>query len=74
MTSVKDVEYQIRKLQRGIGVATKTNRLLKGEPAEPFLANNRAIIRRYTEKVMELKRVLFSMTGRYSPESPKWPL
>ena len=74
MTSVKDVEYQIRKLQRGIEVATKTNKLLEGEPAVAFLANNRSIIRRYTEKVIELKRVLFSIAGRYSPQSPKWPL
>lgn len=74
MTSVKDVEYRIRKLQRGIGVAAKTNKLLEGEPAEPFLANNRAIIRRYAEEVIELKRMLFSMTGRHSPQSPKWPL
>ena len=74
MTSVKDVEYRIRKLQRGIGAAAKTNKLLEGEPAEPFLANNRAIIRRYTEKVIELKATLFSMAGRHSPLPPKWPL
>mgnify|MGYP003120535800 CR=1 FL=1 len=74
MTSVKDVEYQIRKLQRGIRVAAKTNKLLKGEPAGPFLANNRAIISRYTEEVIRLKRMLFSMTGQHSPQSPKWPL
>ena len=30
MTSVKDVEYRIRKLQRGIGAAAKTNKAFGG--------------------------------------------
>lgn len=74
MTSVKDVEYRIRKLQRGIGVAAKTNKILAGEPAQAFLSSNRSIIQRYTQEVIGLKRLLFSMTGRYSPLAPKWPL
>ena len=74
MILVKDLEYRIRRLQRGIGVASKTNKLLEDEPASAFLAHNRAIIERYTQEVMRLKRLLFSMTGRHSPQSPKWPL
>ena len=74
MTSVKDIEYDIRKFQRGIRGAVKTNKLLENEPEEAFLANNRAIIRNYTQKVIELKRLLFSIAGRHSPLSPKWPL
>ena len=74
MTSVKDIEYDIRKFQRGIRGAVKTNKLLEKEPAEAFLANYRAIIRNYTQKVIELKRLLFSIAGRHSPLSPKWPL
>ena len=74
MTSVKDIEYDIRKFQRGIRAAVKTNKHLEKEPAEAFLANNRAIIRNYTQKVIELKRLLFSIAGRHSPLSPKWPL
>ena len=74
MTGVKDIEYKIRKFQRGARVAAKTNKALEKEPAEAFLANNRAIIRNYTQKVIELKRLLFSIAGRHSPLSPKWPL
>ena len=74
MTSVKDIEYDIRKFQRGIRGAVKTNKLLEKEPAEAFLARNRMIIRDYTQKIIELKRLLFSMTGRHSPLCPRWPL
>ena len=74
MASVKDIEYDIRKFQRGIRDAVKTNKLLEKEPAEAFLANHRAIIRNYTQKVIALKRLLFSIAGRHSPLSPKWPL
>ena len=74
MTGVKDIEYKIRKFQRGARVAAKTTKALEKEPAEAFLARNRMIIRDYTQKIIELKRLLFSMTGRHSPLCPRWPL
>lgn len=74
MTFAEDLEYRIRKLQRGIGVASKTNRLLEGEAAHAFLVHSRATIQRYAQEIIELKQLLFSMTGRHSPRSPKWPL
>ena len=39
-TSIQRLEYLIRKYQRGIRVAVKTNMLLAEEPAEAFLKRN----------------------------------
>ena len=72
--SVKDIEYLIRMYQRGIRVAVKTNLLLKGKPADAFIALNRSRVLDYAKRVTDLKKMLLSKTGRCSAQTPPWPL
>jgi hypothetical protein len=71
---VGDIEYNIRRLQRGILVASKTNKLLDESSAAGFIRHNESVIRGYAQEVMDLKRKLFAMTGRHAPRIEKWPL
>lgn len=65
---IKDVERQIRKIERGIKVAHKNKVLLK-EPAK-----YNAIILRHGKERERLKGELEKLAGRREPESPEWPV
>ena len=81
---IESIEYEIRKLERGIKVAHK-NRLLTSEPGidYDFMIDN------YVEDIKELRDRLERLTekkcfssgrwkiltkGRRQPSIPKWPL
>ena len=62
---IEKVEYQIRKLERGIKVAHK-NRLLTNEPGldYDFMISN------YVGEIKELRDKLEGLTGRRRPSVP----
>ena len=66
---VNNIEYQIRKLERGIKVAHKT-RLLTNEPGVDY----DFIISNYVGEIKELRDKLEGLTGRRRPSVPKWPV
>ena len=73
-TSIQRLEYLIRKYQRGIRVAVKTNMLLAEEPAEAFLKRNSEVIMQYAREVTKLKKLLLSQAGYCSPRLPSGPV
>ena len=66
---VNNIEYQIRKLERGIKVAHK-NRLLTNEPGVDY----DFIISNYVGEIKELRDKLEGLTGRRQPNISKWPV
>ena len=66
---VNNIEYQIRKLERGIKVAHK-NRLLINGPGLDY----DFIISNYVGEIKELRDRLEGLTGRRRPNVPKWPV
>ena len=73
----RGIEYRIRKYQRGLDMIQKTDYLaghympgqaLGGESVK------RDHILAYANKIIDLKKRLYKLTGRCSPLSPKWPL
>lgn len=72
-----DIEYRIRKYQHGLSMIQKTDyraghympgQALGGESVK------RDHILAYANKIIDLKKRLYKLTGRCSPLSPKWPL
>ena len=72
-----DIEYRIRKYQHGLGMIQKTDYLaghympgqaLGGESVK------RDHILAYANKIIELKKRLYKLTGMCSPLCPKWPV
>ena len=71
------IEYQIRKYQRALGVIQKTNYQAGGTMPGQALggeAGKRAHILEYANKIIDLKKRLYELTGRCSPTTPKWPV
>ena len=71
------IEYQIRKYQRALSTIQRTDYLagyvmpgqaLGGE------AVKREHILEYANKIIDLKKRLYELTGRCSPLRPKWPV
>ena len=66
---VSKIEYQVRKLERGIKVAHKI-RLLTNEPGVDY----NLMISNYIGEIKELRDKLEVLTGRRQPRTPKWPV
>lgn len=73
----RTIEYQIRKYQRALSVIQRVNyeggQIMPGQ-ALGGEAGKRADILKYANKIIELKKRLYELTGRCSPLRPKWPL
>ena len=64
-------EYSIRKYQRAIRVAVKTPYSIQGMGGEEA---KRDLILDYDARIIDLKKRLYELTGRYTPLSSKWPI
>ena len=73
----KQIGYDIRKYQRALSIIQRTDYMagyvmpgqaLGGETVK------RAHILEYANKIINLKKRLYDLTGRCSPEDPKWPV
>ena len=73
----ENIEYRIRKYQRALSIIQRTDYMagyvmpgqaLGGETVK------RAHILEYANKIINLKKRLYDLTGRCSPEDPKWPV
>ena len=73
----RTIEYQIRKYQRALSVIQRVNyeggQIMPGQ-ALGGEAGKRADILEYANKIIELKKRLYKLTGRCSPTIPKWPV
>ena len=73
----KKIEYQIRKYQRALSVIQRVNyeggQIMPGQ-ALGGESGKRADILEYANKIIELKKRLYKLTGRCSPTIPKWPV
>ena len=73
----RKIEYQIRKYQRALSVIQKVNyqggQIMPGQ-ALGGEAGKRADILEYANKIIELKKRLYKLTGKCSPTIPKWPV
>ena len=71
------IEYQIRKYQRALSVIQRVNyeggQIMPGQ-ALGGESGKRADILEYANKIIELKKRLYKLTGRCSPNIPKWPV
>jgi len=65
------IEYNIRKYQRAIRVAVKTPYSIQGMGGEEA---KRDLILDYAARIIDLKKRLYELTGRYTPLSSKWPI
>ena len=73
----KQIGYDIRKYQRALSIIQRTDYMagyvmpgqaLGGETVK------RAHILEYANKIIDLKKRIYELTGRCSPEAPKWPV
>ena len=73
----KQIGYTIRKYQRALSVIQRTDymagNLMPGQ-AWGGDAVKREHILEYANKIIYLKTRLYELTGRCSPEDPKWPV
>ena len=66
---INNVEYQIRKFERGIKVAHR-GRLNMEESSVDYCL----MIKQYVKDIRELRDKLERLTGRRQPSTPKWPV
>ena len=73
----KQIGYKIRKYQRALSMIQKTD-YMAGDvmPGQAFGGETvkREHILEYANKIIDLKKRLYELTGRCSPEDPKWPV
>ena len=73
----KQIEYKIRKYQRALRVIQRTN-YMAGDvmPGQAWGGDavKREHILEYANKIIDLKKRLYELTGRCSPTAPKWPV
>ena len=65
---VNNIEYQIRKLERGIKVAHRGRLTLRGSGIDYD-----SMIKQYVKDIKELRDRLEKLTGRRRPRLAKWP-
>jgi len=65
------IEYSIRRYQRAITTISRTLHSKQGVEGDKV---KRDLILDYTARVIDLKKRLYELTGRYTPLSPKWPI
>ena len=65
---IEKVEYQIRKLERGIKVAHRGRLTLRGSGIDYD-----SMIKQYVKDIKELRDRLEKLTGRRRPRLAKWP-
>ena len=73
----RSIEYQIRKYQRALGMIQKTDYNAGSyRPGQAWGGDKikRQDILAYADKIINLKKRLYELTGRCSPLRPKWPL
>ena len=73
----KKIEYQIRKYQRALTMIQRTD--YKAGDYMPGQAWGGDAVKRehileYANKIIELKKRLYKLTGKCSPTIPKWPV
>jgi len=66
---IESIEYEIRKLERGIKVSHKHS-LFSDEPGVDY----DFMIKQYVKDIKELRDRLERLTGRRRPSIPKWPI
>ncbi len=66
---IKNLEYIIRKTERGIKVAHKNHLILNGSTTDYDF-----MIKRRVKDIKILRDRLEQLTGRRSPSTPKWPV
>ena len=73
----RTIEYQIRKYQRALSIIQKMDyRAGHYRPGQALGGDSvkREHILTYANKIIDLKKRLYELTGRCSPLRPKWPL
>ena len=73
----RTIEYQIRKYQRALSMVQRTDYLAGNIMPGQALggeAGKRKHILEYANKIIDLKKRLYELTGRCSPTDPKWPV
>ena len=66
---IESIEYEIRKLERGIKVAHRCRLNIGGTSVDYD-----SMIKQYAKDIKELRDRLERLTGRRQPNTPKWPL
>jgi len=66
---INNIEYQIRKLERGIKVAHRCRLKARGTSVDYD-----SMIEQYVEDIRRLRDRLEELTGRRQPKIPKWPI
>ena len=72
----KQIGYKIRKYQRALAMIQRENYNCQ---AKRTAYDNGEEVKRldileYAQKIIDLKKRLYELTGRCSPEDPKWPV
>ena len=73
----RTIEYQIRKYQRALGLVQRTDyKAGHYHPGQAWGGNTvkREHILAYANKIIDLKKRLYELTGRCSPLRPKCPV
>ena len=73
----RTIEYQIRKYQRALSIIQKMDyRAGHYRPGQALGGDSvkREHVLTYANKIIDLKKRLYELTGRCSPLRPKWPL
>ena len=73
----RTIEYQIRKYQRALGMIHRTDyNAGHYRPGQAWGGDTvkKQDILAYANKIIDLKKRLYELTGRCSPLRPKWPL
>jgi hypothetical protein len=68
-SEIKNLEYRIRKLERGIKVAHRHSLILNGDTVDYDF-----MIKQRVKEIKTLRDRLEKLTGRRSPNTPKWPV
>tara|TARA_B100000287_G_scaffold9856_1_gene10019 strand:+ start:3393 stop:3596 length:204 start_codon:yes stop_codon:yes gene_type:complete len=66
--NVRDIEYQIRKYERGLRV------LMRDKPHPMQEASHKHKIKSYANEMGRYKKMLHEITGSSTPSIPRWPL
>ena len=66
---IESIEYEIRKLERGIKVAHRGHVNIRGTSVDYD-----SMINQYVKDIKELRDRLERLTGRRQPSIPKWPV
>jgi len=73
----KKIEYRIRKYQRALSIIQRTDYMAGDVMPGQALGGEtvkREHILEYANRIIDLKKRLYELTGRCSPEAPKWPV